>query len=48
VSGFWCQRLKNINYQIANTKWFDKLTTLSQAEGQNAIAKIPNPKYKTS
>jgi hypothetical protein len=44
VSGDRCQHLKNIKYQITNTKWFDKLTTLSQAEGQITMTEIQNSK----
>jgi hypothetical protein len=44
VSGVRFQQLKNHNYQITNTKWFDKLTTLSQVEGQITMTKIQNPK----
>jgi hypothetical protein len=29
-------------FQITNIKWFDKLTTLSQVEGQVTMIKIPN------
>jgi hypothetical protein len=31
-------------FQLANNKWFDKLTTLSQVEGQITITKIQNDK----
>ena len=30
--------------QITNTKWFGKLTTLSQVEGQITMTEIQNPK----
>jgi len=33
---------KNSKSQIANIKWFDKLTTLSQVEGQITMSKIQN------
>jgi len=31
-------------FQITNIKWFDKLTTLSQAEAQITMTKIRNSK----
>jgi hypothetical protein len=39
-------RLKNGNYksQNPNNKWFDKLTTLSQVEGQITMTEIQNSK----
>jgi hypothetical protein len=36
--------ITNNKTQIPNTKWFDKLTTLSQVEGQITITEIQNPK----
>jgi hypothetical protein len=35
---------KNSKSQISNNKWFDKLTTLSQVEGQITMTEIQNPK----
>jgi len=35
---------KNSKSQISNNKWFDKLTTLSQVEGQITMIEIPNHK----
>jgi hypothetical protein len=35
---------KNSKSQITNTKGFDKLTTLSQVEGQITMTEIQNPK----
>jgi hypothetical protein len=31
--------------QITNNKWFDRLTTLSQVEGQYPMTKITNSKH---
>jgi hypothetical protein len=42
VSGVRFQQLK-----ITNTKWFDKLTTLSQVEGQITMTEIQNSKQLT-
>jgi len=39
---YWGNR--NSKSQITNIKWFDKLTTLSQVEGQITMTKIPNSK----
>ena len=39
--GFRFQQLKNNKYQITKTKWFDKLTTLSQVEGQITMTDPP-------
>ena len=39
---YWVNR--NSKSQITNIKWFDKLTTLSQVEGQITMTKIQNPK----
>jgi hypothetical protein len=49
VSGVGCQvsAIKNHKYQITNTKWFDKLTTLSQVEGQITMTEIQNSKQLT-
>jgi len=44
VSVFRFQQLEIFKYQITNTKWFDKLTTLSQVEGQITMIKIQNSK----
>jgi hypothetical protein len=42
---FWITRVtKNSKSQIANIKWFDKLTTLSLVEGQITMTKIQNSK----
>ncbi len=35
---------KNSKSQISNIKWFDKLTTLSQVEGQITMTEIQNSK----
>jgi len=37
-----CKLSGNPKYQITNIKWFDKLTTLSQVEGQFSMTKIRN------
>ncbi len=37
-------RNRNSKSQITNIKWFDKLTTLSQVEGQITMTKIRNSK----
>jgi hypothetical protein len=42
VLEYW--RNKNSKSQITNNKWFDKLTTLSQVEGQITMTKIRNSK----
>jgi hypothetical protein len=44
VSGVGVSVIKNSKYQNTNTKWFDKLTTLSQVEGQITMTEIQNPK----
>jgi hypothetical protein len=44
VSGVGCQVSAIKKSQITNTKWFDKLTTLSQAEGQITMTEIQNSK----
>jgi len=45
----WWKSLRSVNninskFQITNNKWFDKLTTLSQVEGQIPMTEIQNPK----
>ncbi len=43
--GFQVSAIKKSQYQITNTKWFDKLTTtLSQVEGQITMTEIQNSK----
>jgi len=37
-------RILKYKTQIPNIKWFDKLTTLSQVEGQIPMTKIQNSK----
>jgi hypothetical protein len=39
VLEFW--RNRNSKSQISNIKWFDKLTTLSQVEGQITMTNPP-------
>jgi hypothetical protein len=36
-----CTEIQNRKLQITNTKWFDKLTTLSQVEGQITMINPP-------
>jgi len=39
--GYWSAGVsRNSKSQITNIKWFDKLTTLSQVEGQITMTKI--------
>ena len=44
MSGVQVSAIKNFKFQITNTKWFDKLTTLSQVEGQITMTEIQNSK----
>ncbi len=42
IRGLEYWRNRNSKSQISNIKWFYKLTTLSQVEGQIKMTKIPN------